>query len=62
MTSTRNVARRKARRSRSRRGQLDPRWKSYLTGDNPSESQLIAIMVAILAGRPLSELAEDSRP
>ena len=62
MTSTQKVLRRKARRSRSRRGQLDPRWKSYLTGDNPSESQLIATMVAILAGRLFSELTEDFRP
>lgn len=35
-------------------------WRAILAGGRPTESQLIALMVAILANRPISELTKAS--
>lgn len=55
MTSRPHSVRRRTRRSRTRPAHIDSIWKSFVA-DNPSESQLIAAMVAILSGRPVAEL------
>ena len=39
----------------------DGRWKSLFIVANQSESQLIALTVAILSGLPISELTKDSQ-
>jgi hypothetical protein len=49
---------RKTRRAKTRPGDLSTRWRAILGDGRPTESQLIALMVAILANRPISELTQ----
>lgn len=51
---------RKTRRSKNLPSQSSTLWRAILGGARPTESQLIALMVAILANRPISELTTPS--
>ena len=47
---------RKIRRPKARPSQSATPWRAILGDGPPTESQAIALMVAILANRPISEL------
>lgn len=49
---------RKARGSTARPSQSAALWRAILGDGRPTESQLIALMAAILANRPISELTK----
>jgi hypothetical protein len=50
---------RKTRRAKTPPSDLSRRWRAILGDGRPTESQLIALTVAILANRPISELTKD---
>ena len=49
---------RKPRGSKARPSQSTTPWRAILGDGRPTESQLIALMAAILANRPISELTQ----
>ena len=51
---------RDTRRSKPRPSQSSPPWRAILEGGQPTELQLIALMAAALANRPISELTKAS--
>ena len=51
---------RKTRGSKTRPSQPTTPWRAILGDGPPTESQLIALMAAILANRPISELVRAS--
>jgi hypothetical protein len=51
---------RKTRGAKTRPNDLSTHWRAILGDGRPTESQLIALMAAILANRPISELTKAS--